>query len=159
MSDNTLEYRSVIETSTSSTINILFAAVLFVLLIGILGTVFVDTSSLSTLVAGILLMISFTITMIFRQVIMEVTQTEIALSWGTEKVWIARDKISSVEIFEMTAGRRLSKTLSLGPWSASGKEKIHYFGAKTPMVLICTTDSRSYAVSVDNAEKVLDLLS
>jgi len=154
MEGKVVEYRSVVETASRGVITFIFAAVLFMLVFGIVGTFLINASALSTLVAGIVLLITFVIMIIFRQVVMEVTADEVALSYGTERVWIARSDIEKIEPLELTGGRRLSAAASLGPWSAAGREKIHYFGAKAPAVLITLTDGRKYAVSVEDPEAV-----
>lgn len=151
-------YRSVVEAYSPTIIVFFFCVVLFMLVLGIVGTFLVDAKSLSTLVAGILFLIAFVFFIVFRQIIMEIHPEEIALSWGTEKVWIPRDKITEVVEFNMTPGRRFSASLSLGPWGASGKEKINYFGEKEPMILISTSEGKSYAVSVKNTKEVLEYL-
>jgi hypothetical protein len=155
MNDKPVAYRSVVETASAATIGILFVAVVFMLVIGIVGTFLINTSTLSTLVAGIILLVALTFAVIFRQVVMQVTAEEVALCCGTETVWISREDISSVEPLEMTFGRRVAALVSLGPWSAAGREKIHYFGTKSPLVLISTKDGSRFAASVENADEAI----
>jgi hypothetical protein len=158
MNDKPPVYRSIVETFSPTTITLMFLLVLFMLLIGVLGTFIIDTTALSTLVVGIIFLTTFTLTLIFRQVVMEITATEVALKWGTERVWISRDDISSAEAIDMTFRQRLISFFSLGPWSAIGREKIHYFGSKSPLVLIRSKDGRNFAVSVQDTERVISLL-
>lgn len=159
MNVNVEKTRSVVETASPGTIAILFVAVIFMLIIGIVGTFIISANSLSVLVAGIIFLTAFVITMIFRQVVLEIDDDEVALSWGTERVWISKAQVASVEPFEMTGGRRFAALVALGPWSAVGKEKIHYYGQKGPMVLIVAADGGRYAVSVENTDRVIGMLS
>ncbi|MBU1672259.1 MAG: hypothetical protein KKF41_10855 [Actinobacteria bacterium] len=154
MSNRNVEYRSVVGTASRGAITFLFVAVLFMLLFGIIGTFLIDAGALNILVTGIILLIAFNMIIIFRQVVMEVTEREVVLSHGPERAWISREDISGIEPLELTFGRRLAAAASLGPWSAAGREKIHYFGAKAPMVLITTSEGAKYAVSVEDPEEV-----
>jgi hypothetical protein len=55
--------------------------------------------------------------------------------------------------------RKFAAFISLGPWSGIGREKVHYFGSRRPLVLIRTDDGRNFAVSVEDAEKAIGRLS
>ncbi len=147
------------ETSSPGIIYFFFAVVMFMLALGVVGTFIIDENSLSTLVAGILFMIALSFTIIFRQVILEVDPSEVALCWGTERRWIPREEVSSIEPLELTMGRRFAAFVSLGPWSAVGREKIHYFGGKRPMVLITTGGGYKVAISVDDPDEVIRVLN
>lgn len=133
---------------------ILFLSILALLVFGVLGTFLINANALSSLVAGIILLIAFVIMIIFRQVVMEITPAEVALSYGTERVWISRRDIAGIKPLELTPSRRFNAFISLGPWSAVGREKIKYFGAKAPMVIIRTSDGRNFAVSVESIEGI-----
>lgn len=152
-------YRSVVELASPAVIGFLFAVVVVLLVFGVVGTFVISADSLSSLVAGIIFLIVVNFFIIFRQVVVEVDKDEVAISCGMERAWVSRGDITSVEPLEMTFGRRCSATLSLGPWSAMGRDKIHYFGQKAPMVLIRSSDGRNFAVSVEDSPEVVRMLS